>query len=143
MDTHSRRAIPAVHRFTDDGAIAAFHPLLGRSTVRGCVQAVLDEARDAAHPGGPAPDYDALRKRMLALLAAREAEGLLGVINGTGVLLHTNFGRAPLAPAALNAVSRLGAGYTNLEYDLESGERGSRYERVARKLRELSGGEAS
>jgi L-seryl-tRNA(Ser) seleniumtransferase len=143
MDTHSRRAIPAVHRFTDDGAIAAYHPLLGRSTVRGCVQSVLDEVRETAYPDGTAPDYAALRQRILTVLAAREAEGLLGVINGTGVLLHTNFGRAPLAPGAARAVSRLAGGYTNLEYDLESGERGDRYDRVAWQLHELSGGEAS
>src|SRR5215469_12014086 len=80
---------------------------------------------------------------VLRALAAREASGLIGVINATGVLLHTNFGRAPLAGAALDAVARLGAGYTNLEFDLESGERGSRYERVASQLCDLSGAQAA
>jgi L-seryl-tRNA(Ser) seleniumtransferase len=57
--------------------------------------------------------------------------------------LHTNFGRAPLAPTALAAMNELGAGYTNLEYDLTMGKRGSRYERVAAQLRELTGAQAS
>ena len=144
METHSRRAIPAVHRFTDDAKIAAYHSLLGRSAVRTCVQAVLDSARDVIRSAGlTPPDFNSLRGRMLALLAAREADGLLGVINCTGVLLHTNLGRAPIGDAVLQAVAGLGSGYTNLEYDLEAGERGSRYDRVASQLQELSGAEAT
>ena len=57
-------------------------------------------------------------------------QGLIPVINATGILVHTNLGRAPLAPEALAAVERLAHGYSNLEYDLAAGERGSRYERV-------------
>lgn len=142
METDALRSIPAVHRFTDDAAIAMYRPLLGASAVRSCVQEVLDAARAHAR-SGDAPTFDALRDRVLGLLAAREAAGLIGIINATGVLLHTNFGRAPLAPAAIDAVARLGAGYTNLEYDLDAGERGSRYDRVASQLCELSGAEAA
>lgn len=142
MESERRRTIPAVHRFTEDAAVASYHAILGRSTVRACVQTVLEEARAAVDSPDAAAAFDALRRVVLARLAAREAAGLLGVINGTGVLLHTNFGRAPLAKHALEAVSRLSAGYTNLEFDLESGERGSRYDRVASQLCELSGAEA-
>jgi L-seryl-tRNA(Ser) seleniumtransferase len=143
MDPYLLRSIPAVHRFTDDAQVAAYHPVLGRTAVRSCVQTALDAARADAVASGAAPEFDRIRRRVLALLAAREADGLLGVINGTGVLLHTNFGRAPLAREALEAMTRLGAGYTNLEYDLETGDRGSRYDRVASQLRELSGAEAA
>src|SRR5215472_1859525 len=124
MQDDALRAIPAVHRFIDDAAIAAYRPLLGASAVKSCVQDVLEAARAAARSGG-APRFDVLRDRMLSALAAREAAGLIGVVNATGVLLHTNFGRAPLADAALDAVAKLGSGYTNLEFDLENGERGS------------------
>ena len=103
---------------------------------------ILEEARAAAQGGG-ALKFDLLRERVLNALAAREAAGLIGVVNGTGVLLHTNFGRAPLADAALDTVAKLGAGYTNLEFDLETGDRGSRYERVASPLCELSGAQAA
>jgi len=133
------RDIPAVHRFTTDPAIAVYGSLIGRAAVRAHVQAVLDEVR----AGNRAPAFDDLRERMLERLSTAQAEGLIGVINGTGVLLHTNFGRAPIAPRALEAVNALGAGYTNLEYDVESGERGSRYDRVASLLREVSGAQAA
>lgn len=104
------------------------------------MQSVLDEIRIS---GGAAPSPESLRASMLARLANVEAQGLLPVINGTGVLLHTNFGRAPLARTALDAVTRLGSGYSNLEFDLETGHRGSRYDRLATQLREISGAQAS
>jgi L-seryl-tRNA(Ser) seleniumtransferase len=132
------RDIPAVHRFTTDPAIATYSSLIGRAAVRAHIQAVLEDAR-----AGNAGPFDALRERVLERLAVAQAEGLIGVINGTGVLLHTNFGRAPISPHALESVATLGAGYTNLEYDLESGERGSRYDRVSSLLRELTGAQAA
>src|SRR5450755_2554506 len=143
MDDTLRRAIPAVHRFTADPDLAAFDAVLGRATVRASVQSVLDETRDAAAAGNAPPDDATLKRRMLGVLASGEAAGLLRVINGSGVILHTNFGRAPLARFALDAIGALGAGYTNLEYDLEDGKRGSRYDRVASQLRELTGAQAS
>jgi L-seryl-tRNA(Ser) seleniumtransferase len=63
------------------------------------------------------------------------------VLNGTGVILHTNLGRAPLAEVALAAVERIAGGYVNIEYDLQQGERGSRYVHCAELLRELTGAE--
>src|SRR5450755_2717670 len=143
MDGSLRRAIPAVHRFTADPDLAAFNAVLGRAAVRAAVQHVIDEARDAAQTAAMPPDDATLKLRILGRLATSETAGLLRVINGTGVILHTNFGRAPLAAAALAAINELGAGYTNLEYDLATGKRGSRYERVAAQLRELTGAEAS
>ena len=143
MNDRAARAIPAVHRFTDDAVVGAFRALLGQGAVRTCVQEVLDAAREAARKDGVVPQFDDLRATVLARLAEREAEGLIGVINATGVVLHTNFGRAPLASAALEAVTRLGAGYTNLEFDLVRGERGSRYDRVVSQLLELTGAEAA
>jgi len=143
MDGSLRRVIPAVHRFTADPDLAAFNAVLGRAAVRTTVQQVLDQARDLALASSTLPDEGALKLQMLGLLATSETASLLRIINGTGVILHTNFGRAPLAPAALAAMNELGAGYTNLEYDLTTGKRGSRYERVAAQLRELTGGQAS
>lgn len=74
-------------------------------------------------------------------LLAEEAPSLRPVLNATGVVLHTNLGRAPLARSALDAAARVGAGYSNLEFDLESGRRGSRYVHSASLLRELTGAE--
>ena len=64
---------------------------------------------------------------------------LRAVINGTGVILHTNLGRAPLADSALDAMASVARGYANLEYDLEAGTRGSRYDHCTALLRELTG----
>src|ERR1700687_3562479 len=98
------RAIPAVHRFTADPDLAVFNAVLGRDAVRTTVQRVLDEARSQAQTTVALPEEAELKLRMLGLLATSETAGLLRIINGTGVILHTNFGRAPLAPAALAAM---------------------------------------
>ena len=65
------------------------------------------------------------------------------MLNASGVLIHTNLGRAPLAQAALDRVVEVGGSYSNLEYDLEAGARGSRQDHLAALLREIIGGEAS
>ena len=137
------REVPPVHRFTTDPVVAAYDGILGRSTVRACVQGVLDDARVAAREGAAVAGFDNLLAAVLERLAVAQTSGLVRVVNGTGVLLHTNFGRAPLAAAALARASELGAGYTNLEYDLIGGKRGSRYERVSAQLCELSGAQAA
>jgi len=76
-------------------------------------------------------------------LARAVTLGLAGVLNGTGVLLHTNLGRAPLAAEALDAIREASGGYSNLEFDLESGERGSRYDRLGGLLRAATGAASS
>ena len=123
--------------------MAAYDALIGRANVRSHIQAILEAARTSATSGDRIPTFETLRSTMLAQLAASQLSDLVSVINGTGVMLHTNFGRAPLAALALANASELGAGYTNLEYDLEQGKRGSRYERVGMQLRELSGAQAA
>ncbi|MBV8339055.1 MAG: L-seryl-tRNA(Sec) selenium transferase, partial [Candidatus Eremiobacteraeota bacterium] len=141
--TSRLRELPPVHRFTTDPLVTCYDGLLGHGTVRSCVQSLLDEMRTAARAGAQPPSFEELRNTVLERLAVAQSAGLVRVINGTGVLLHTNFGRAPLAASALSAASTLGAGYTNLEYDLIAGKRGSRYERVSSQLRELSGAQAA
>src|SRR3982751_5350561 len=80
---------------------------------------------------------------LLARADARARAGLRRVINATGVIAHTNLGRAPLPAAARAAVARAAEGYSNLELDLDSGERGSRHAHVEALLRELTGAEAA
>ena len=76
-------------------------------------------------------------------LGDEAARGLVRTINGTGVLLHTNLGRAPLAPEAIAAIADASRDYSNLEFDLASGERGSRYDRLGALLTDVTGAEAS
>jgi L-seryl-tRNA(Ser) seleniumtransferase len=93
--------------------------------------------------GGDAESGESLAERARALLAALAAPSLRPVINATGVIVHTNLGRAPLAAAARAAVARAATGYSNLELELESGERGSRHAHVERLVCELTGAEAA
>lgn len=100
-------------------------------------------AREAVLTGESAPSEAELAKGAAERLARLTRPSLRPVINATGVVLHTNLGRAPLAPKAVERVAALATGYSNLEYDLESGERGSRGAHVESLLRELSGAEAA
>lgn len=85
------------------------------------------------------PAFDVLLARILARLTQRDNEGLVAVLNGTGILLHTNLGRAPLAREALAAINMIGGGYSNLEFDVDSGARGSRYARLTTLVRATTG----
>jgi L-seryl-tRNA(Ser) seleniumtransferase len=104
-------------------------------------RAVID-ARRTALAAGDAPTED-LEHAARGWLALAEQPSLRGVVNATGVIVHTNLGRAPLAPVAAEAAARAGQGYSNLEYDLERGERGSRQVHAEELLRELTGAEAA
>ncbi|MCW2951894.1 MAG: L-seryl-tRNA(Sec) selenium transferase, partial [Conexibacter sp.] len=98
----------------------------------------------AGGPGdGPVAAGDELLERARELLAAWAAPSLRRVLNATGVIVHTNLGRAPLASAAREAVARVAEGYGNLELELESGARGSRHAHVEALLCELTGAEAA
>ena len=102
-------------------------------------RSVLAHARDRLRAGEDPGD---LATRLAAELAAARQPQLRRVINATGVIVHTNLGRAPLAAAAIERVSEVAAGYSNLEYDLAVGGRGSRQDHVTSILRRLTGAEA-
>jgi L-seryl-tRNA(Ser) seleniumtransferase len=133
-----------MNRFLAEPDIAAFSALFGPTVVKTTVDAVLRGARaDALRDDArrEVPGFSELLARARGELARVESNELVDVLNGTGILLHTNLGRAPLAPAALAAMTSIGAGYSNLEFDLEAGSRGSRYARVSTLLRETTGAE--
>lgn len=148
--TDPRRSIPGVDALVE---LPAFAPLLeraGRDRVVRALRGVQDELRAAlAEPDDevtPSPaeveDPAWYAERVAAALDRADRPSLRRVINATGVVLHTNLGRAPLAAAALDAMTAA-AGYGSLEYDLESGDRGSRYDHCVGLLRELTGGEGA
>src|SRR5580765_5581048 len=101
---------------------------------------VVARARELLQRGDDPGD---LGKQLLAELSAARVPRLRRVINATGVIVHTNLGRAPLAEAALDRVREVGRGYSNLEYDVAAGGRGSRQDHVAGILRRLTGAEAA
>ena len=129
------RSLPSVEQLA-----ASLEGVPHALAVRAAREAV--DARREAVLAGADDDWD---PRADALARAREAERprLRRVINASGVIVHTNLGRAPLAAAALNAVRDAATGYSNLEYDLGSGARGSRHAHVEEVLRELTGAEAA
>jgi L-seryl-tRNA(Ser) seleniumtransferase len=103
-------------------------------------RAVLARAREEIQRGADPGDLPA---RLRVELEAVRAPSLRRVLNATGVIVHTNLGRAPLAPEALARVHEVGRGYSNLELDLEDGARGSRQDHLASLLHRLTGAEAS
>jgi L-seryl-tRNA(Ser) seleniumtransferase len=103
-------------------------------------RAVIDRAREEIRAGRDPGDLEA---RLAAELALARAPRLRRALNATGVIVHTNLGRAPLADAALERVREIGSGYSNLEYDLAAGARGSRQDHVADILCRLTGAEAA
>jgi L-seryl-tRNA(Ser) seleniumtransferase len=92
---------------------------------------------------GSIPPYEEILSRLRAALRILNASRLQPLINGTGILVHTNFGRAPLGPAVMEAVSRIGSQYNNLEYGLADGGRGGRAAYLEQNLALLCGAEAA
>lgn len=135
--TDPRRSLPSVSAIletTEVRALLDHHP---RVLVVEAIRDTLDELRLSATdtPGIGLFDNIAERVSRAALSSLRP------VFNATGIVLHTNLGRAPLADSAIGAVVDLAGGYSNLEYDLEAGRRGSRYSHCVSLLVELTGAE--
>lgn len=141
-----RRRIPGV-----DGLLEArdFEPLLAewpRSRVVAALRAVVDDVRErvggeGAEGAGDLTDPGRYASETRRRLERQDRPSLRRVINATGVVLHTNLGRAPLAEAAHEAMSAAARGYSNLEYDLDRGRRGSRYTHCVDLLVEITGAE--
>jgi L-seryl-tRNA(Ser) seleniumtransferase len=142
-----RRRLPAVHRVMAAEPLAGAAHRWGAEAVAEAAAEAVQEVRDALAQGRDVPPEALqpaeLARRALSRLQERSRPSLRRVINATGVVLHTNLGRAVLAEAARAAVQQAAATYTNLEVDLETGERGSRYQHVAERIRRLTGAEAA
>jgi L-seryl-tRNA(Ser) seleniumtransferase len=136
--TDPRRDLPSVSALLDRESIRALLEHTPRQLVVDAVRRVIDAARLAPPAATSEVQWTAA---VLAEVVRAQQASLRPVLNGTGVVLHTNLGRAPLAQAAIDAIALVASGFTNLEYDLERGERGSRYTHCASLLRELTGAE--
>jgi L-seryl-tRNA(Ser) seleniumtransferase len=130
------RDLPSVDRLLADDVLAA----APRSLATAAARAAVDQARATILAGGEPGDLVEAARAELERLAA---PALRRVLNATGVIVHTNLGRAPLPPAALARAVDVGGSYSNLELDLASGTRGSRQDHVAEALRRLTGAEAA
>ena len=137
--TDERRTLPSVSALLESEAVRALLDHTPRSVVVDAIRRTIDQAR-ARPSSAPTSSHD-WADAIATAIDESTRPSLRRVINATGVVLHTNLGRAPLAPAAIEAVSRAAAGFSNLEFDIASGERGSRYVHCAALLRELTGAE--
>ena len=118
MNSAARRQIPAVSTVLD----ALSHRGLPRPFVVEVVRRKLSEIRAV----NDVPKFESIVADIRRSLDEIRASRLQPVVNGTGIVIHTNFGRAPLASEAIRALHEIGSGYSNLEYDLATGERGRR-----------------
>jgi L-seryl-tRNA(Ser) seleniumtransferase len=133
------RSLPAVDAVLSHTALETMRASLPRDLVTGAVRDELVEVRHLVREGSSADaSVEALALGAARRLAQSLTPGLRPVINATGVILHTNLGRAPLSRSALEAIAA-NAAYSNLEYDLEAGERGSRYDHASALLRRVTG----
>src|SRR5690349_1155427 len=140
LDENARRGLPSVSRLieSDDGkALLEHYP---RQLVTDAVRAELAAARAAADNGRA---HAAIMRAVDARLRRASESTLRPVINATGVILHTNLGRAPLSEATIRAMEGVARSYSSLEYDLDAGARGSRHEHASELLRRLTGAEAA
>lgn len=144
MDTAANlRHLPSVDKLLNEPVLQALAPRYGHGSLVKAARTVLDQTRGqilAGHPP-PAPNelVDAIAQRVHTMLRPT----LRPVINATGVIIHTNLGRAPLSVSTIAAMQNVGSGYSNLEYDLEAGQRGSRYTHATELLRQLTGAESA
>jgi L-seryl-tRNA(Ser) seleniumtransferase len=129
------RGVPAVNTILEHPSVAPYEFVVGRDALKRSIDAELDRVR----AGGGVTPLESIVLRVVDRVVSDANKALRPVINATGTLLHTNLGRAPLARVAFEAAWEAGRGYSNLEYDLEAGERGSRYERASELLCELTG----
>jgi L-seryl-tRNA(Ser) seleniumtransferase len=130
------RDLPSVDELLRDPRLAAESRPLALDAARTTLARARESIAAGAEPGD-------LVESALGELAASRRPSLRRTLNATGVLVHTNLGRAPLAPAALERVHEVGRAYSNLEYDLAAGARGSRQDHLGDLLRRLTGAEGA
>lgn len=132
-------------RLLQQAAVLGMLERYPRPVVVAAIQEVLEALRGELRTAARdlLPEDSELEELILAAIGRRQTASLKRVINASGVVIHTNLGRAPLAEEALQAIHGTAAGYSNLEFDLESGERGSRLAHVEALLCRLTGAEAA
>ena len=138
-----RRALPSLDRLLAHESLRDAIAEHGRELAVDAARAALADARARIQAGATTPERAALAADVARRLIELTRGTLYPVINATGVIIHTNLGRAPLSATARAAMDAVAAGYSNLEYDLEAGERGSRYLHAEKLLCQLTGAEAA
>jgi L-seryl-tRNA(Ser) seleniumtransferase len=142
------RKIPGVDRLLESSALTSALKEQPRSLIIEAIHQVLEELRRKITRKADQMDeseltIERISKEVLQRIASLSRTSLIPLINGTGIVIHTNLGRSILAESVLDRFAPLAGGYSNLEYDLKSGKRGSRYVHLEGILKELTGADAA
>jgi L-seryl-tRNA(Ser) seleniumtransferase len=142
--TNPLRDLPAVNDVLEAPPLASLNGQHSHERVVECVRQELDRARESLkEKAAKPPDAAEIARRAAERLARDNRPNLRRVINATGIVLHTNLGRAPITEEAARAAADAARGYLNLELDLESGKRSSRQDAIRNWLRQLTGAESA
>lgn len=137
------RALPSVDRILAHERVRSLGGAGAAAVITRLARQALDDARHTIAEGGAPPAEDEIVENVAGLAQTVFQPSLRPVINATGVIIHTNLGRAPLSGDAIRAMTAVSTGYSNLEFDLESGGRGSRFTHLEALLRQVTGAEAA
>ncbi|GLV58278.1 L-seryl-tRNA(Sec) selenium transferase [Dictyobacter sp. S3.2.2.5] len=143
LNQNQFRLLPSVDELLHTSQGMALARTFSHDLVVSALRLSVSQARDAIRAGSPCPSAESLLLAAELHLQQQFQPRLRPLINATGVIINTNLGRAPLSQDALQAVQRIAGGYSNLEYDIDLGVRGSRHTHVGALLRELTGAEAA
>jgi L-seryl-tRNA(Ser) seleniumtransferase len=135
--------LPQVEKLLNTPRLKAWFERLSRPLVAGIVSSVLESCRQQVRAGRPLPPSEAILDLICEGCRGSWRRRLVPVVNATGILLHTNLGRAPLSQLLWEHAAKVNTGYANLELDLENGKRGGRAGLIAELLRLLISAEAS
>ena len=137
------RQLPNIDRLLQTPCCLGWCESYGRGLVLEALRDAVDAARELIRQGAPYGGEAGILREAEERLRAAVTPTLRSVINATGVILHTNLGRAPLSQETLQAMAEAGRDYSNLEFDLDEGHRGSRYVHAEALLQRLSGAQAA
>ncbi len=146
MDNNIMRKIPKMDKILEWQSVAEASEGLPRAAVREAISKELDQLRKELLEAGEKaviPPDEELANRMAKAVSSAGKFRLQNLVNATGIVLHTNFGRAPTGREIAEHVAKIAAGYSNLEYDLDKGCRGSRYDLIEETICEITGAEGA
>ena len=139
----SLRDLPSVDTILQSPQAESWIMSYGRALTVIAIRKTLEDARTDFQRSKNIPDVDVIIASTASRLTSLTTSSLVPVINATGVVLHTNLGRAPLSNAAIQSMQAVVSGYSNLEYDLDKGQRGSRLIHAEKLLQQLTGAQAA
>jgi L-seryl-tRNA(Ser) seleniumtransferase len=137
------RSLPSVDQILQTSAASSWIAEYGRDLTVDAIRTALNDVRINFLQEKKIPDQATITTQIRGLLTSWGTPSLIPVINATGVIIHTNLGRAPLSSSAIQAVNIVSQGYSNLEYDLTKGQRGSRLVHCEQVIQQLTGAEAA